>query len=377
MIYVDFLQQPNRDHLRIIDIATQQSVGAVVVQKNSKLVRVDVYNNKNNSRGQTTAAASQYTSFVGYNSQQNPQSTSTETIFRSRLATRGVSYSCQQFGEIQNQNARGVLFSRRRKSSIPVNMTETLDWETFDYSDRPKHDIRFSNREILQTSNLEDLVINEAEADKVHANEINSQHSSHFQTMDPEFLAAATSVVEPYINPKRLSEISTVLAQRTKQSCFLFENPTNPSNVWACLRSLDSFGIQNVHVVVDSSQYNGKAMLNAKRGMRSAMGSASWLTIQNHPSTLEAITKLKEEGYTIYASDLTPDSVDIRDLKWDSDDGRQNVCVVIGNEMKGISDEMRGLVDVTFTIPMLGMAESFNLSASTAITLAHMSANSD
>lgn len=95
------------------------------------------------------------------------------------------------------------------------------------------------------------------------------------------------------------------------------------------------------------------------------------------PSTLEAITKLKEEGYTIYASDLTPDSVDIRDLKWDSDDGRQKVCVVMGNEMKGISDEMRGLVDGTFTIPMSGMAESFNLSAATAITLAHMSANSD
>jgi len=153
------------------------------------------------------AAASQYTAFVGCNSQQNPQSTSTETIFRPRLATRGVSYSCRQFGEIQNKKSRGVLFSRRRKSSNPANMTETLDWETFDYSDRPKHDIRFSNREIPQTSNLEELVINETEADKVHANEINSQHSSHFETMDPEFLAAATSVVEPYINPKHLISI--------------------------------------------------------------------------------------------------------------------------------------------------------------------------
>ena len=56
VIYVDFLQQPNRDHSRIIEIATptQQSVSAVVVRKNSKLGWVDVYNNENNSRGQKT-----------------------------------------------------------------------------------------------------------------------------------------------------------------------------------------------------------------------------------------------------------------------------------------------------------------------------------
>uniref|UniRef100_A0A7S4SU54 tRNA/rRNA methyltransferase SpoU type domain-containing protein n=2 Tax=Ditylum brightwellii TaxID=49249 RepID=A0A7S4SU54_9STRA len=37
---------------------------------------------------------------------------------------------------------------------------------------------------------------------------------------------------------------------------------------------------------------------------------------------------------------------------------------------------MRNLADETFTLPMVGFAESFNLSVATAVTLAHMSASS-
>lgn len=68
----------------------------------------------------------------------------------------------------------------------------------------------------------------------------------------------------------------TVLSQRTKNCKFLFENPNNPSNVWACLRTIDSFGIQDVDVVIASGMYQGKQALSTKRGMRTAMGSAQW-----------------------------------------------------------------------------------------------------
>jgi len=50
------------------------------------------------------------------------------------------------------------------------------------------------------------------------------------------------------------------------------------------------------------------------------------------------------------------------------------VCIVMGNEDRGISQEMRDGADGTFTLPMVGFAESFNLSVATAITLAHLSA---
>ena len=118
--------------------------------------------------------------------------------------------------------------------------------------------------------------------------------------------------------------------------------------------------------------YEGKSALNQKRGMRTAMGSAQWLSLQNHACTEDAVAVIRSQGYKIYASDLNPNSKDVREIDWDS----HPICVVMGNEDQGISNEMRELADETFTLPMSGFAESFNLSAATSITLAHMSAKS-
>jgi tRNA(Leu) C34 or U34 (ribose-2'-O)-methylase TrmL len=174
----------------------------------------------------------------------------------------------------------------------------------------------------------------------------------------------------------------------------------NPSNVWACLRTIDAFGIQYVDIVVDSEQYTGKSGLSQKRGMRVAMGSAQWLSLRNHISTSEAIATLRQENYRIFAADLNPTAKDIRTIDWlgaaatdaadkddddndaDNDDDNdhpcivQPICIVMGNEENGISTEMRAAADECFTLPMVGFAESFNLSVATAITLAHMSAAS-
>lgn len=190
--------------------------------------------------------------------------------------------------------------------------------------------------------------------------------------------------LSPYVQPRRLARIDEVLRQRTRHTRFLFENPSNPSNVWACLRTLDSFGIQYVDVIVHSDSYEGKAAVNQKRGMRTAMGSAMWMTIRQFGGIGEAVRHLREEeGCLIYASDLNPAAEDVRDLNWDVDlddgsdvGGTRPICIVMGNEDRGISEEMRELADATFYLPMCGFAESFNLSVATAVTLAYMSAAS-
>merc|ERR1712238_558067 len=61
----------------------------------------------------------------------------------------------------------------------------------------------------------------------------------------------------------------------------------------------------------------GTIEIQQKRGMRTAMGSAHWLTLTNHPSTEAAVQQLRRDGYVIYASDLNPKSIDIRDVEWD------------------------------------------------------------
>ena len=230
----------------------------------------------------------------------------------------------------------------------------------------------------------------ESNLDKTTSNE-SLQSQSELLSLSPALVQKSIDTLTPFVQPRRLDRIDEVLHQRTRHTRFLFENPSNPSNVWACLRTLDSFGIQYVDVIVHSDSYLGKAAINQKRGMRTAMGSAMWMTIRQFGSLEEAVRCLKEEeGCLIYAADLNPSAKDVRDLTWDVDvvennsvdgtvagndeKGQRPICIVMGNEEQGISDAMRELADETFYLPMCGFAESFNLSVATAITLAYMSA---
>jgi len=276
-----------------------------------------------------------------------------------------------------------------------------LDWETFEFGENPKSDARFEENDSTTSPNnigIPAHVINSVSSDSItyktylrseanlddatSARSLKSQ--SELLSLPPDLVRRSIDILSPYVQPRRLTRIDKVLRQRTRHARFLFENPSNPSNVWACLRTLDSFGIQYVDVIVHSDSYQGKAAVNQKRGMRTAMGSAMWMTIRQFGGIGEAVRRLREEeGCLIYASDLNPAAKDVRDLTWDVDfgdgsdvGGTRPVCIVMGNEDRGISDEMRELADATFYLPMCGFAESFNLSVATAVTLAYMSAAS-
>lgn len=267
-----------------------------------------------------------------------------------------------------------TISKRRRMEKVDdKGETETsLDWETFEFGSNPKKDSRFgaAGNTLKGMHNLD--VHEEAEEDRLIAKKLDEMNAA-FRELDPSLIEQASDVIRPFLNSeKRKEKINEVLSQRTKRSRFLFENPGNPSNVFACLRTIDSFGIQYVDIVVDSSIYDKPMALTQKKGLRAAMGSAHWISLTNHASTESAVKEMKKQGYKVWASDLNPNSKDVRELDW----GEHPVCVVMGNEETGISEEMRSLADETFTLPMCGFAESFNLSVATAITCAHMSAAS-
>jgi tRNA (guanosine-2'-O-)-methyltransferase len=294
------------------------------------------------------------------------------------------------------------------------------EWDRFEFGSRPKRDERFVGggggpnrrsaaagtdsapsvvvgaappnrdiREILDAAGperLEEVACLEAEEDGRAAARM-EELASVWERLDPDLVQRATAALLPLVRPERVDRIRSVLDRRTRNVRFLYENPSNPSNVWACLRTIDSFGIQHVDVVVQSQQYRGKAALTQKRGMRTALGSARWLTVRNHPSARDAVESIRDgQGFRIVAADVNPSARDIRTFDWaraaaEGGDGEAGgdgrpVCIVMGNEERGISDEMRSLADDTFYLPMAGFAESFNLGAATAVTLAYLSAAS-
>lgn len=57
-------------------------------------------------------------------------------------------------------------------------------------------------------------------------------------------VAAATKCLAQFCTDKRLQRLRDIVGKRTQHATFVFENVANPNNLWACLRSLDAFGIQ-------------------------------------------------------------------------------------------------------------------------------------
>lgn len=330
-------------------------------------------------------------------------------------------------GRWQNPRSRWARRRHRKRmakeeesadSSGNEDNTELLDWETFEFGTSPKMDRRFDNTNnnsdpttspsnitgipdnVLNTISTNSITYKSYEEFEKNIDKNTCTKSIQSQidllSLSPDIVARAITILSPYIQQRRLQRIDAVLQQRTRHTTFLFENPSNPSNVYACLRTLDSFGIQYVNVVITSDSYTGKAAMNQKRGMRTAMGSASWMTIRQFDNIYNAISTLRqEEGCLIYASDLNPMAKDVRELTWnvdyDNNDNENNdngvrlqqkskqqrpICIVMGNEERGISETLRTLADETFYLPMCGFAESFNLSVATAITLAYMKAAS-
>jgi tRNA (guanosine-2'-O-)-methyltransferase len=74
----------------------------------------------------------------------------------------------------------------------------------------------------------------------------------------------------------------------------------------------------------------------------------------------------KIEGYWIIATVPTPDSVSIYDIPLD-----RPSAFCFGTELTGLSEECIAMADQRVTIPMHGFTESFNISNSVAIILAH------
>lgn len=129
----------------------------------------------------------------------------------------------------------------------------------------------------------------------------------------------------------------------------------DPGNMGTIIRTADAFAFDGILVsegCVDV--YNGKVL-------RATMGSVFHIPIWQVGSSLEAVEILKQAGYHVYATHLqgTP----MTELPA----SKEKVALIIGNEGKGISENVAQAADKWVKIPMPGQAESLNASVAAAI----------
>ena len=94
---------------------------------------------------------------------------------------------------------------------------------------------------------------------------------------------------------------------------------------------------------------------------RVAKGSHRWLDIRTFTTVPSCVAALRERGYRIVVATMEGEF-------GPADLPNAPTAVVFGNEHSGVSDELRDLADGGYAIPMVGFAESLNVSVAAAVT---------
>jgi tRNA (guanosine-2'-O-)-methyltransferase len=158
--------------------------------------------------------------------------------------------------------------------------------------------------------------------------------------------------------------IASRLLERTRHITVVLEDIYQPQNASAVLRSADCFGIQDIHVIENTNQYE----INP----RVVHGASQWLNLYKYNSDVDNTTlcleTLKAKGYRIVATSPHAQSVSLQALPLD-----RPIALMFGTEKLGLSSDALEQADEHMYIPMYGFTESLNISVSAAICIHHLS----
>ena len=142
----------------------------------------------------------------------------------------------------------------------------------------------------------------------------------------------------------------------------VLDNIRSAHNVGSAFRTADSFKIDKVWLcgicaVPPSAEIH-----------KSALGAEDSVDWEHVDDTMEAVRRLKEDGYTIVSAEQAMESVMLDTFV--PEKGRR-YAVVFGNEVAGVDQEVVDASDFALEIPQFGTKHSLNVSVSVGVILWH------
>ncbi|MBP3829411.1 MAG: RNA methyltransferase [Bacteroidaceae bacterium] len=105
---------------------------------------------------------------------------------------------------------------------------------------------------------------------------------------------------------------------------------------------------------------------------KTALGAEDSVAWRHFGDTMEAVAWLRDEGYTILAVEQCEGSTMLTDFTPDS---QQKYAVILGNEVKGVQQQVVDACDGCLEIPQFGTKHSMNVSVTAGIIIWHFAQN--
>ena len=143
----------------------------------------------------------------------------------------------------------------------------------------------------------------------------------------------------------------------------LLDNVRSMHNVGSVLRTCDAFLINEV-IMCGITGCPPHPEIT-----KTALGADESVKWRYEKDALEAVKKMKEEGWKVCVLEQAHGSIPLQNFKIASND---KYLLVAGNEVEGVSQEIVDLADFIIEIPQYGVKHSLNVSVSVGIALWQM-----
>lgn len=156
----------------------------------------------------------------------------------------------------------------------------------------------------------------------------------------------------------KLEELGRISVDQFKESeklqvCIVLDNVRSLHNVGSAFRTADAFRIEKIYLTGITGTPPHREIQKSALG---ATESVAWEYVEN---SAKAIQDLKSQGYTIVIIEQTTESKALNEFVPDKN---TKYCLVFGNEVNGVSEEVIVQGDVAIEIPQIGTKHSLNIS---------------
>ncbi len=140
----------------------------------------------------------------------------------------------------------------------------------------------------------------------------------------------------------------------------VLDNIRSLNNVGSVFRTSDAFLIEKIYLCGITATPPNKEIHKTALG---ATESVAWEYVKD---TLALAEKLKEENVKVLSIEQAENSTMLNEF---TPEKNQKYAIVMGNEVKGVQQEVVSASDVCIEIPQLGTKHSLNISVSCGVVL--------
>jgi tRNA G18 (ribose-2'-O)-methylase SpoU len=159
-----------------------------------------------------------------------------------------------------------------------------------------------------------------------------------------------------------LYRLSTEQYQQVDKLPFIIvlDNVRSLNNIGSVFRTSDAFLVEEIYLC-------GITAIPPHPDIhKTALGAEDSVKWSYFSDTIEAVDKLHSLGYTVYSIEQVKNSISLESIQLDKS---QKYAVILGNEVKGVQQEVVDKCDGCTEIPQFGTKHSLNVSVTAGLVI--------